>query len=108
MKRILGSLILALALVAPALPANAGWYYWEPSPCRADVEWFRSDAGVWYWLDGWSETHGAHLVPNGYYLDIYAGYGYECGFLGAALTNKICQPGFCYEQFEGGVISSRT
>lgn len=107
MKRAL--LILALVMLS-AVPVQAGVGYWSPSPCRADMEWYRNSEGVWYWQYGWSETNGAKLVRVGYYLDVYAAYGYECGFLGAPRTSKICQRTdnrtFCYQQFEGGQITS--
>lgn len=106
-RRLLAMGVLTLGLVGlSAGPAAAGWGYWSPSPCRADVEWYATNYGIWYWLYGYSEYHGAKLVPAGYFLDTYRTYGYECGFLGAPLTNKICVGmSYSYIDFQGGRIS---
>lgn len=105
MKR-LAAVVALVLLVALAPPADAGWGYWSPSPCREDIEWYRTSAGVYYWQYGWSEYNGAKLVPVGYFLDTYATYGYECGFLGAPRSNKVCLSAtFSYVQFQGGQIT---
>ena len=105
LRRSAAVIVFVLALLNPA-PAEAGWGYWSASPCRADVEWYATGAGVWYWQYGWSEANGAKLVPAGYFLNAYAGYGYECGFLGAPRSNRVCVgPNYSYQAFEGGQIS---
>jgi hypothetical protein len=116
-KRLLLVLLLCLGLFAGATvsppstpvvgpdPATADWYQWSQSGCRADIEWMATSAGVWYWRYGWSETYGAKMVPWGHFETTYAGYGHECGFLGAPTTGKFCSGGQAFINFQGGQIS---
>jgi hypothetical protein len=101
------TLPLAAAILALGAPAHAGNGFWSSEPCNPDVEWYGTSYGVWYWLWGYSESHGAHLVPFGFYMDRYASQGWQCGTLRAPLTNVVCVTrNYAYQDFQGGRISS--
>ena len=60
-------LVLVLGTLVPmATPAHAGNGFWSSEPCNPDVEWYGTSYGVWYWLWGYSESHGAQsaAVPQ--------------------------------------------
>lgn len=65
-----------------------------------------TSSGVWYWLDGYSESHGAHLVRYGPFMDWYAYYDYQCGWLGAPLSDEYFTGRGWRQDFEGGWIAN--
>lgn len=90
MKKLLSRLLLVVGILAPtvlvASPADAGWYYYSPSVCRASlaVQDRQGAADFSYWPP-WSQFPEYHTVwgnaLTAYWQYNGSGPARECGWL---------------------------
>lgn len=91
---------LIASLTAPdngTAPAKAGEGYWSQTDCRwyngnpdprLDIWWYSSGGTVYYWIDGYSHNHGGARPVWGVFLARYAQLAYQCGPLGAPVSDR--------------------